>query len=77
MVSAGGTERVMSGGTASGTKIAGGTLTITDGKLTAAVTLFGNYVAGGFKLASDGAAGTAVTYVSATAAHHDVLAKVG
>ena len=41
------------------------------------MTLFGNYVAGGFKLASDGAAGTAATYVSATAAHADVLAKVG
>jgi autotransporter passenger strand-loop-strand repeat protein len=51
-----------------------GTLTITDGALKATVTLFGQYVAGGFKLASDGA-GTAVTYVSATAAHHDVLAK--
>jgi autotransporter passenger strand-loop-strand repeat protein len=55
-----------------------GTLTVTDGKLTAAVTLFGNYVAGGFKLASaDGGAGTAVTYISATAAHTDVLAKEG
>jgi autotransporter passenger strand-loop-strand repeat protein len=39
-----------------------GTLQITDGKLTAKVTLFGNYVAGGFHLAGDGAAGTAVTY---------------
>ncbi len=52
-------------------------MTITDGKLTAAVTLFGNYVAGGFKLASDGAAGTAVTYVSATAAHADLAVKEG
>jgi hypothetical protein len=54
-----------------------GTLTITDGKLKAAITLFGNYVAGGFKLTSDGAAGTAVTYVSATAAHTDMLVKMG
>ncbi len=53
-----------------------GTLTVTDGALKATVTLFGQYVAGGFKLAADGA-GTAVTYVSATAAHTDVLAKEG
>lgn len=55
-----------------------GTLTITDGKLTAQLTLFGHYTAAGFKLASaDQGAGTAVTYISATAAHTDVLAKEG
>jgi autotransporter passenger strand-loop-strand repeat protein len=55
-----------------------GVLTITDGKLTAQVTLFGHYTATGFRLASaDGGAGTTVTYVSATAAHGDVLAKDG
>ena len=51
-----------------------GTLTITDGALKAAVTLFGNYVATGFKLSAAGA-GTAITYTSATAAH-EVLAVV-
>jgi autotransporter passenger strand-loop-strand repeat protein len=49
-----------------------GTLTITDGALTATVTLFGQYVAGGFKLAAAGA-GTAITYVSATAGQSENL----
>ena len=39
-----------------------GTLTITDGALTATLILFGSYVAAGFHLASDGASGTMVTY---------------
>lgn len=42
-----------------------GTLTITDGKLQATVTLFGQYVAAGFNLGSDGGTGTAITYISA------------
>ena len=50
-----------------------GTLTITNGRLTATVTLFGQYVAGGFHLASDGkAGGTAITYTSAAAAIGDI-----
>jgi hypothetical protein len=51
-----------------------GTLTITSGKLTATVTLFGQYVAGGFYLASDGATGTTVTYSSAGATANPDLA---
>jgi hypothetical protein len=41
------------------------------------LTLSGNYPADGFKLATDHAAGTAVAYISATAAHADMLAKEG
>jgi len=51
-----------------------GTLTITDGALTATLTLFGNYVAAGFHLANDGAGGTAVTYSAGGAAAHPDLA---
>jgi autotransporter passenger strand-loop-strand repeat protein len=45
----------------------GGTLTITDGGLTATVTLFGQYVAAGFHLAKDAATGTAITYAQPAA----------
>jgi len=51
-----------------------GTLTITDGGLSATVTLFGNYIAAGFHLANDGAGGTAVTYSAGGAAAHPDLA---
>jgi hypothetical protein len=51
-----------------------GTLTITDGALTATITLFGIYVATGFELSAAGA-GTAITYSSATAAHTDLAAS--
>ncbi len=54
-----------------------GTLTITDGALKATITLFGQYLAGGFELASNQGVGTTLTYVSSTAAHADVLAKMG
>ena len=49
-----------------------GTLTITNAKEKATVTLFGQYVAAGFKLGNDGHGGAAVTYTSATAAHADL-----
>jgi autotransporter passenger strand-loop-strand repeat protein len=50
-----------------------GVLTVTDGGLTAKVTLLGQYVATGFHLASDGATGTAITYsTSAHSAHGDL-----
>jgi len=51
-----------------------GTLTVTDGALTATVTLFGNYIATGFHLANDGAGGTAVTYSAGGAAARPDLA---
>jgi len=38
------------------------TVTVTAGKLSAAVVLFGQYTAAGFHLAGDGHGGTAVTY---------------
>jgi autotransporter passenger strand-loop-strand repeat protein len=45
-----------------------GMLTITDGALTATITLFGQYAAAGFRLAGDGAGGTAITYATSAAA---------
>jgi hypothetical protein len=44
-------------------------LTITDGALTAKVTLFGQYVQAGFYLAADMGGGTVLTYVSPPASH--------
>lgn len=52
-----------------------GTLTVTDGSLSAKITLFGQYVVGGFHLASDGAGGTNVTYSPPTS--HFTLAAGG
>lgn len=46
-----------------------GVLTVTDGTLSAQVTLFGQYVVGGFHLASDKAAGTVITYATLPAQH--------
>jgi hypothetical protein len=40
----------------------GGVLTIIDGTLTAAVTLFGQYTPAGFQIAGDGQGGMATTY---------------
>ena len=40
---------------------AGGTLTVSDGRHTAAIALFGSYIAGSFVIAADGHGGTLVT----------------
>ena len=40
---------------------AGGTLTVSDGRHTAAIALFGNYIAGSLVIAADGHGGTLVT----------------
>jgi hypothetical protein len=49
-----------------------GVLTITDGKQTLKMTLFGQYVAAGFHLTHDSGAGTAVTYAPPPTAHLDL-----
>jgi hypothetical protein len=46
---------------------AGGTLTVSDGRHAAAISLLGNYVAGSFVTAADGHGGTLVTEASQTA----------
>jgi hypothetical protein len=40
---------------------AGGTLTVSDGRHTAAIALLGSYIAGSFVIAADGHGGTLVT----------------
>jgi autotransporter passenger strand-loop-strand repeat protein len=52
----------------------GGVLTITDGTLTAAVTLFGQYAAAGFHIGGDGHGGTAITY--APPPHSEHIAEI-
>jgi autotransporter passenger strand-loop-strand repeat protein len=51
----------------------GGTLTLTDGALTATVTLFGQYIANGFHLTRDAAGGTAITYAQPSAQHLEIV----
>jgi hypothetical protein len=54
-----------------------GALIVTDGKLKAIITLFGQYVAAGFHLASDQAAGTAITYSPPTTHSVDLATRHG
>jgi fibronectin-binding autotransporter adhesin len=49
-----------------------GVLTVTDGKQSLKMTLFGQYVAAGFHLTHDSGAGTAVTYAPPPGAHLDL-----
>jgi autotransporter passenger strand-loop-strand repeat protein len=49
-----------------------GVLKITDGSLSAQVTLFGQYAAAGFRLAFDGSTGTLLTYTPPKTAHEEL-----
>lgn len=49
-----------------------GTLTITEGKLSAAITLFGHYIAADFRATGDGHGGTDVVYVPPAAHSADI-----
>jgi len=44
----------------------GGTLTVTDGGLSASIALLGQYVLAGFALATDGGTGSLLTYTPPT-----------
>ncbi len=50
-------------------------LTITDGALSAQLSLFGQYVAAGFSLSADGDGGTLVTYNAPASPHLEIAAK--
>jgi hypothetical protein len=51
--------------------------TITDGALSAKVTLFGQYVQAGFKPTAEKGGGTALTYISPPMAHTELAGSNG
>jgi len=52
-----------------------GVLTVTDGQLSATITLFGQYVAAGFHTMPDGSIGSVIQYNPISGAHQGLAAK--
>jgi hypothetical protein len=70
------TDLISGSATLSFTEAAGaqsGTLTVTDGTHTAAITLLGQYLAAGFSLSSNGSSGTDISYTPPVARTSTVL----